>query len=101
MCCYESTLPTFNEGESPEFVGELFKSNPKKFFRSISEHRESISWYIWLIVKNNINLFTVLLRLKKRLVTPQSRTSDPCPPPGFTETEEFFRTFIVAATRHV
>ncbi|XP_046848150.1 codanin-1-like [Xenia sp. Carnegie-2017] len=72
MCCYESTLPTFNEGESPEFVGELFKSNPKKFFR-----------------------------LKKRLVTPQSRTSDPCPPPGFTETEEFFRTFIVAATRHV
>ena len=36
MCCYESILPTFNEGESLEFVGNLFKSNPEKFFRYIA-----------------------------------------------------------------
>ena len=68
MCCYENILPTFNEGESLEFVGNLFKSNPEKFFR-----------------------------LQQRLVAPQSTTAGPCPSPGFTETEEFFREFIVAA----
>jgi hypothetical protein len=39
-------------------------------------------------------------RLQQRLVAPQSTTAGPCPSPGFTETEEFFREFIVAAMRY-
>ena len=47
-----------------------------------------------------MSLACQLYRLTRRFYAPSSGSSDPCPPPAFTQAEEFFAEFINIADRY-